>query len=136
MGWNQSISGPPCKWFLQITFLVPKIVKTMDVLLIFEILSQYMCISKTSSKKFDLKNSRIFWKIAKILKNKLFFTCYFLFLKHKVSGTLNWLNRYGYRYRITQGLLSLKVFNIFVIFQLILEVLKSILLELVLLMHI
>ena len=107
----------------------------MDVLLIFEILSQYMCISKISSKKFDLKNSRIFWKIAKILKNKLFFTCYFLFLKHKVSGTLNWLNRYGYRYRITQGLLSLRVFNIFMIFQQILIVLKLNFSELVLLMH-
>ena len=27
MGSNQSISGPPCKWFFQITFSVPKIIK-------------------------------------------------------------------------------------------------------------
>ena len=34
----------------------------------FEILSHYMCISKTSSKKNDFRTSRISWKITKILK--------------------------------------------------------------------
>ena len=34
----------------------------------FEILSQYMCISKTSSKKIAFRTSRIYWKITKILK--------------------------------------------------------------------
>ena len=70
-------------------------------------------------------------KLQKYWKLNYFFTCYLFFMKHKVSGTLNWLNRY--RYRITQGLLSLRVFNIF---QQILNVLKSNFTELVLLMHI
>jgi len=34
----------------------------------FEILSHYMCINKTSSKKNDFRTSRISWKITKILK--------------------------------------------------------------------
>ena len=42
--------------------------KKLDVLLIFEILSQYICISKTSSEKFNFRTIRICWKIIKILK--------------------------------------------------------------------
>ena len=137
MSSNQSISGPPCKWFFQITFSAPKIIKkNWTFCWFFEILSHYMCISKTSCKKNDFRTSRICWKITNILKTDFFFTCYLFFMKHKVSGTLNWLNRHGYRYRITQGLLSLRVFNIFIIFQQILNVLKSNFTELVLLMHV
>ena len=89
--------------------------KQFDILLIFEILSQYMCISKTSSKKNDFRTSRICWKITKIWKT----------LSNNKPYTHN---RFGIgigTYRITSGLLILRVFNTFVIFQQILEVLKS-----------
>ena len=49
-------------------FRYQKSSKILDVLLIFEILYQYMCISKTSSKKIAFRTSRIYWKITKILK--------------------------------------------------------------------
>ena len=59
--------------FSNYLFWYQKLSKKFDVLLNFEILSQYMCKSKTSSEKFGFRTSRICWKITKNLKTKLFF---------------------------------------------------------------
>ena len=52
-----------------------------------------MCISKTSSEKFDFRTSRICKKITKILKTKLFFDTLFLFFETREiwkNGTFCW----------------------------------------------
>ena len=44
-----------------------------DLLLFFEFFCHYMCIIRTSSKKFDCRTSRICWKITEMLKTVIFF---------------------------------------------------------------
>ena len=118
------ISVLPSNVFFKKLFLPPKMVKKMDVLLIFEFLCQYKCISKTSSEKFDCRTSRICWKITKILKNPDI---------EKIGPFLNfWI---FCQYMCINKTSSENVFNILVIFQQILEVLHSNFSELVLLMH-
>ena len=74
---------PPTSDFFKLLFWYQKLSKKLDVLLIFEILSQEMCIIKTSSEKIDFGTSRI---CSKILKTKLFFHA--LLLKHLKSGKM------------------------------------------------
>ena len=50
-----------------------KIVKKWDLLLIFEFLCQYMCISKTNSEKYDCRTFRIVEKLQKYWKLNYFF---------------------------------------------------------------
>ena len=76
----------PVMFFSKNYFWYQKSSKKLDVLLIFEILSQEMCIIKTSSEKIDFGTSRICSKIQKILKTKLFFHA--LLLKHLKSGKM------------------------------------------------
>ena len=94
MSWgpeNHSMSPPGCRP----QFLKPKLhkqskngfkpSKKWNLLLIFEFLCQYMCIS---TKKIDCRTSRICWKITKILKTRLFFHALCTFILYQKSGKM------------------------------------------------
>ena len=69
MGSNQSISGPPCKWFFQITFSVLKIIKKIGRFLDFLRFYPTICaLIRPVLKKNNFRTSKISWKITKILK--------------------------------------------------------------------
>ena len=103
--WSQTnqLSTPLLVILTKNYFRLQKSSKKLEVLMIFEILCQYMCINTTSSEKFDCRTSRIcekigcftlkpslepIWQVSEILSKNMRrsdFPQYLVFQKRKVA---------------------------------------------------